>query len=104
MTDRIAYTRDQAVDMANGYPEKEEWESKIVDIEREKYHMRQLVLSKLDGKWYGFEFFDPLDKHGESMIGDNYIEGDYVYAYPVHENIVTTFDYKFEDRDWETYA
>lgn len=104
----IELTVEEAVNLSNNCPEYNERkfdELKIVDLDREKYHMRQLVMVKQDGQWYGFENFDALDKHGESQLGEDYVDepNDKVTLYKVNETQTVSYDYKFDTKELETY-
>ena len=111
----IQLTEEEAVNLSNNCPEYNERQFddfKIVDLDREKYHMRQLVMVKQDGQWYGFENFDALDKHGESEIGESYKttydphrpESNNEYTmYKVNEKQTVSYDYEFDNKTLEEY-
>ena len=98
----ITLDQDTAYDIAYGYP-PEGTLSKVIDLDREKYHMRQLVLVRKMGRWYGFEFFDALDKHGESQIGDDYVQDKVVTLYEVLEKQTVEYEYRFAEKKLEDY-
>jgi hypothetical protein len=106
MNKTLNLTDDEAWNIANdcaSYNDRRFEDVKIVDLDRERYHMRQLVMVKDNDVWYGFEFFDALDKHGESEIGESYVDGESVTAYEVIEKAVTTYEYAFASKQLEEY-